>query len=286
MESYYTIIKIAPNALADDTLSIGLLLHDGKQFWIQFSEEKKAIAKKLLGSNPDAIDYISRQITDKVVDINREVSSNQPSFFSLNSFINSDYFNYLSNYSNGLLRFSNSIFLNDSIDKNKFQNLFKLLVDKNFSEDIQVSDDSDIVFKSRIENRLIKKVVGKVHTNLTLKMNQFNGLYFNFNIDCIGRNGALVAAKSVSFHKKSETIDKELGHYSTVISLLSYNFPAKEGINRFFIIGDEPSPLSSKEHAIWEQLHKNPTVSLINSEESDIVAAVIEEKKATAFLEV
>jgi hypothetical protein len=286
MESYYTIIKIAPNNLADDSLSIGLLLHDGNQFWIQFSEEKKSIAKKLLGTNPDAVDYISKQITDKVGEINKELTSKQPSFFNLNSFITGDYFNYLSNYSNGLLRFSNAIFLNDSIDKNKFQNLFKLLIDKNFSEQIHTTDDSDIVFKSTIDNRLINRVSARVHTNITIKMNQYDGLYFNFNIDCIGRNGALIAAKSISFNKKSETIDKELGHYSSIISLLTYNYPPKEGTNRFFIIGDEPSAVSSKEHAIWEQLYKNPTVSLINSEESGTIASVIEEKEATTFLAV
>lgn len=283
MESYYTIIKIAPNNLADDTLSIGLLLHDGKQFLVQFSEEKKTIAKKLLSANPDVVDFVSKQITDKVGEINREESSHP--LFNLNSFITGDYFNYLSNYSNGLLRFSNAIFLNDPMDKNKFQNLFKLLIDRNFSEHVQVFDDTDIVFKQTIEDRLINRVAGKVHTNLTLKTNQLNGLYFNFNMDCIGRNGALIAAKSVSFHKRSETIDKELGHYSTVISLLSFNYPPREGSNRFFIIGDEPSSVSSKEHNIWKQLHKNPTISLIPSERSDEIASVIEEKKATAFLE-
>lgn len=286
MEAYYTIIKIAPNSLADDSLSIGLLLHDGKQFLLQFSEEKKSIAKKLIDTNSDVVEFITKQIRAKISDINSEASSNQTSLFNLNSFITGDYFNYLSNYSNGLLRFSNAIFLNDSIDSDKFQNLFKLLIDKNFSEHVHIHDDRDMLFKSTIENRLINRVAGRVHTNITLKANQFNGLYFNFNIDCIGRNGALIAAKSVSFHKKSETIDKELGHYSTVISLLSYNYPAKEGENHFFIIGDEPSNISSKEHSIWEQLHKNPTVSLINSEESDKVASIIEDRKAAAFLEV
>ena len=61
MKTFYTIIKIAPNTLAGDTLSIGLLLHNGDKYWLQFSEEKKAVAKKLLDSKAEIVDFVVKQ---------------------------------------------------------------------------------------------------------------------------------------------------------------------------------------------------------------------------------
>ena len=48
METFYTIIKIAPNPISGDNLSIGLLLRNSERFWLHFSDEKKAVAKRLL----------------------------------------------------------------------------------------------------------------------------------------------------------------------------------------------------------------------------------------------
>ncbi|MDI9366158.1 MAG: hypothetical protein QM541_14470 [Flavobacterium sp.] len=286
MKPYYTIIKIAPNNLSGDTLSIGLLLHDGKKFILRFSYERKTLVKKILGANEAVIDFIVKQIEQKISEVNSEILSNSPLLFNSNSFLKGEYFDYLSNYSNGILRFSNATFLNDDIDEKKFDNLYRLLIDKSSNVKLSIFDDTDEMFKAKIATRLISRVANKVHTNLELKPSQLPGLYFNFNIDCIGRNGALIGAKAIFFNKKAETIDKEIGHYSFFISVLSSLYPPTNGLNKFFIIGDEPSSIESREHKIWELIYKNPTITLINSEQLDDIASIIEEKKATSFLEI
>ncbi len=286
METFYTIIKIAPNPIAGDNLSIGLLVRTTERFWLHFSEEKKTLARKLLDKKSEFVDYIVKQITQKV----EEANNSQTSMFDLKSFLSSERVSHLNVYCNGILRFSEPAFLNDVITENKFEKLFKLLIDKTYQKVKSVKakselDEKDYEFNSRINIKLIQRVQNKVHTQLELTPEKLPGLYANFNIDCLGKNGALIGAKGIPFHKTSDTIDKELGHYFSLISILKTTYKQPANSDEFYVIGDEPFDVNSKEHRIWENLRLNPSISLIFSEESDKVAEEIERRNAKSFLE-
>lgn len=139
MKTFYTLIKIAPNTMTDDNLSIGLMLFDGNKYWLQFSEERINAAKCLIAENADTVDFIVKQISLHIQKLNAVITKPKIGFLPLNSLLNSDYFNYLSNYSNGLLRFSQAFFLNDVIDEAKFSKLFALLIDKNILKASKIS---------------------------------------------------------------------------------------------------------------------------------------------------
>lgn len=283
MDTFYTIIKIAPNPVSGDNLSIGLLLRDHNKFWLHFSDEKRSVAKKLLGDKEDSIDFIIRQIEQKVEEINTYYAQN--SLFDIKSFLTSDGVSHLSTYFNGILRFSEPSFLNDTITDEKFAKLFKLIVDKTYQKEKAQPDIREIEFRSWIEDRLIRRVETRVHTNMELTPEKLPGLYYNFNIDCIGLNGAFIGAKAISFHKKYETIDKELSHYFGLISILNLKYPyRKASENKYFVIGDEPVDVSSKEHKTWENIRNNPAIILIPSQQSGLVADKIEETGARTFL--
>jgi hypothetical protein len=123
-----------------------------------------------------------------------------------------------------------------------------------------------------------------VHTDWEFTPDSLAGLYCNFNIDCLGKNGAFIGAKAVPFHKKYEVIDKELSHYMTLISILKLSFEKKSQDDHFYIIADEPVETNSKEHRTWESLRNSPLVKMIFTDEVEIVALKIEEKEATTFL--
>lgn len=284
MKTFYTIIKIAPNTLAGDALSIGLLLHNGDKYWLQFSEERKSVAKKLLDSKAEIVDFVVKQLKDKVAEMNNSLAAAAVSLFSAEGILNAEKLQHISNYSNGVVRFSEPAFLNDQINDGKFQQLFSLLIDKQQVKIKQVTDDQDLMFKEKIRVNLIEKVEGKVHTNLELTPENLVGLYCNFNIDCIGLNGAFIAAKAIPFHKKYETIDKELSHYMAVISILKLSYKRNNTDDHFYIIADEPTEISSKEHRTWESLKSNPAIKMIFSEEVATIAGEIEEKGAGIFL--
>jgi hypothetical protein len=103
-----------------------------------------------------------------------------------------------------------------------------------------------------------------------------------FEIDCIGKNGSLIGAKSISFLHKKQTISAHVNSYMNVIFHMSDKFSSDN--NSFYLISDEPSKIDSDEHRIWEKLLKEEKFSLINSEECYKIADKIEEKNAGKFL--
>jgi len=128
MKNFYSVIKLAPNSITDDTLSIGLLLYDGRKYWLQFSEDRKNASKRLMEENSDSVDFITKQITSHVQNLNREIANSSNKLFPLETLLTSEYFEYLNRYSNGLLRFTSPNFLNDQINEEKFDKLFNLLI--------------------------------------------------------------------------------------------------------------------------------------------------------------
>jgi len=284
METFYTIIKIASNPISGDSLSIGLLLRDRNRFWVHFSEEKKSIARRLLDGRNDTLDFIVKQIEQKIAELNKAQANPQKSFFGLDDLLTSERFAHLSVYCNGLLSFTPPSFLNDFITEEKFIKLFTLLVDKTYQKTRVATDSKDQHLSETIYSKLISRVHDKVHTDLELTPERLPGLYYNFSIDCIGLNGAFIAAKVIPFHKRNETIDKELSHYLGLISILNLQYKGRKGRDSFYIVGDEPTEVGSKEHKTWENIKLNPAVSLIYSDESDKVADEIESRKARTFI--
>jgi len=285
METFYSIIRLAPNPSGGDSLSIGLLLRDFSGFRVLFSENKKKAAKSLLYNNGGIVEFITRQIEQKVQELNEEIKQNESKLNNIPNLINSEYFSYLNNYSNGVLQFSKPTLLNDQIDSDKFKKLFEILVDKLAVDKIDNYDTKRIEFNQTIESKLISRIKDKVHTHLKLDNKAIESMYYQFEIDCIGLNGALVGAKSLHFSMSSHTLDTQISHYTNLITLLSLSHDLPLRDNNFFIIADEPE-INSPEHKIWVSIQKQPTFKVINSEQSDRVAQIIEETNATKFLDV
>jgi len=286
MQTFYTIIKIAPNTLTDDCLSIGLLVYDGRKYWLQFSMERKNASKRLMDENADAVDFIVNQISLHIKKLNKEITKSNTEFFPLNSLLNSEYFSYLNNYSNGLLRFSKPSFLNDVINEEKFLKLFALLIDKNIEREPKVKDFATEKFYATISKNLIKKVEKRIHTKVNINSATLPSMYFQYEMDCIGLNGAFVGAKSIPFNKSVLTLDKDISHYIALISLLSTKYNKDFKNNNFFLIADEPTVINSPEHKTWENIINNPLFKVVNSEEVSTIAEKVEQTNAKTFLEV
>lgn len=286
MQTFYSIIKIAPNTMTDDSLSIGLLAWDGSKYWLQFSEEKKSGVKRLIHQNSEVVDFAVKQITQQINKLNKDITKGKQELFPLTDLLSSDYFSYLNSYSNGLLRFSKPSFLNETINKENFLKLFVMFIDQNVINDTISKQKSDKKFLTIIKERLINKVSGKIHTEIKIDNKILPSLYFPYEMDCLGMNGVLVGAKSIPFEQSYETIDKNISHYITLISLLSgkYNKDIKK--NNFFLIADEPSQIKSHEHKIWESFINNPLFKVIDAEQVETVTDIVESTKASKFLAV
>lgn len=283
MKKFYTIIKLAPNKAAGDTVAIGMLLFDGSKLKYYISDKKKSIALKLLNDKNIDIDFFLKQITNKCDVINNDIEESNL-FNKYDKISDVSYINYLSNYSNGLLQFSKPNIFFDEVDDLKFNNLISLFFNETTIKN-EILIHNEINYELIVQNELIEKVNNKIHTNYKFTPTNLNSIYFPFEMDCIGLNGSLIGAKSMSFEKSKTTLDKNLSHYFTLISTLSRKYNKSLKDNKFYLITEEPSEINSEEHNVWESIIKNELVTLIHPEQSNIVADLVFEKNAGKFLE-
>ncbi len=281
MKKFYSILKISPSIALGDSIAIGIILFNENSFNTYFSSEKIRAVKKIINNESIDIEQIINQIEHKLNDLN----TNQKDlrlFYKFENLTNINYFEYLGVYSNGLLQFSKPYLLNDSLDID-----FTKLVESLFKEKINDTIANSIIqddYSEMVQTKLISRVENRVHTNFKFNQTVNPSIYFNFEMDCIGKNGALIGAKSLGFDKSKTTLDKDVSHYFTLISILSnqYNMQLKD--NSFYLIAREPSDIDSDNHKIWESVNNNNFISVIDPEQSDEVADKIIQKEATLFI--
>lgn len=280
MKNFYSILKLSTNIATSDSLGIGVILFNGNQFRYYFSDKKKNFANKLLNSNVN-IDFLLKQIAAKCEEFNEDKKSNKL-LYKFDNFHQASYFEYLSRYSNGILQFSKPNLIDeDNFDDSKFSQLVNYLFNEPLLHEKVSSYSND---EYLVESKLIDKVKEQVHTHYKFNNSNLPGIYFKFEMDCIGKNGSLIGAKYIDFNKSIQTIDSNISHYCTLISNLSLTYNKELKDNKFFILSDEPNIIESKEHQLWEMVRDNQLIEVISPEESDKVAELIIEKGASVFL--
>jgi len=232
------------------------------------------------------IDFLELEIEKKINETNLNFKKTTLELFDFNQNLSSSYFDYLSKYSNGILKFSKPNYIAGDIDDSQFIELYKLFVD---STDISLQKKIktiDKVFYDRINTNLIERIKDRVHINFKFDSNLIPTIT-TFDIDCIGLNGAFVGAKSLPFTQSKDVLQKTIQTYISVIAHLSKEKNKNLSDNNFFLIAD--SPTSSKNAAelkFWNQLYRNESLfKLIPSEESEMVAEIIEKREAHRFLD-
>jgi hypothetical protein len=283
MNTFYSLIKIAPNPASGDNITIGIIVSDASGFRYRFSKSRIGIVKKLIGDTNGILAYIEKQISAKIDSENKSFFNDRLDTISR---LTESYFNYLNNYCNGILQFSKPGKIFDSLNDEKFEKLYKLLVDKEGDEISALQSDKNnriSAFFSKVETRLIDRVSDKIHVKEKFNSDIIPSLLTPFEMDCIGKNGSLIGAKSISLEQSQQTIASHLNSYMNVIFHLSYKYAGNQP-NNFYLIADEPTSVNSAEHDIWEKLRREDKFTLLQSDECDKIAVKIEEKRATKFL--
>lgn len=284
MKSFYSLIKIAPNSLSDDSLTIGIILSDSNGFKVKFSKNKKQLSKSLVTVDGAIIDFLELEIEKKIKETNVLYQQSKEELFDF-EILTASYFDYLSKYSNGLLKFTKANYISGTTNDTEFHKLFKLFVD---SEDAKTKTVSEVdkAFYNKIKTNLIEKVKDQVHTNIKLDSKIVPAIN-SFELDCIGINGAFIGAKSLPFSQTKDMLIKNVNTYISVIAQLSISYNKNLSENHFYLIADEPSKRNSTEGKYWNQLYKNENLlKLIPSDESEQVADMIQSRNAHKFLEV
>lgn len=126
MKSFYSILKLSPNIATEDSVAIGMLLFDGEKFRYYFSDKKKRLANTLLDDKNVNVNFIINQIIEKCDSINSD-KEELKIFYNFDKLSDISYFNYLSNYSNGLMQFSTPKALYDEVSEKSFEQLINFL---------------------------------------------------------------------------------------------------------------------------------------------------------------
>lgn len=273
--------------MSGDSLTIGIILSSPHGVRLKISRAKKVFAKSIVNIDGSLIDFIEREIINKIKEHNKLLSSSKNSLFEASTFLSSEYFQYLANYSNGLLKFTPPSIIADNVDDAKFLKLFSLFVDYSVETPTKQDDSSkkyEKEFYNKVNTNLIEKVKDKVHTREAISRKVVPTLSNPFEMDCIGQNGVLIGAKSLPFIQSKETIYKSLNTYISVIAYLSAAYQHSLVNNKFFLIADQPAK-SSPTFNLWNDLNKHDNiVKVISSDDSGEVAELIERSGASKFI--
>jgi len=281
MKSYYSIVRISPNSAAKDRISIGILAGQEEALWLKISERKLRWVRQMVSSSK-VLDFTLKQLEAYVEEYHIKVKESKKELFDYNQPLKADDLDYLNRYSNGMLQFSAPSLLNDRLDETKIEKLFHLLVDDQVDERVILKENEDRI-QSVIHKELIEKIEGQIHTHIQLTRKQIPNLFFNYKMDCLGKNGLYIGAKSIPFTQTKQTIDKNVSYYMSLITLLKHDVHKIE--DNFYLIADEPEKTESSKHRIWRDVRENPLFKTIPAEESGLIAEKIRETGATTFLE-
>lgn len=287
MKSFYTLIKVRTNQLSGDSLTIGVVVFNEFKFKVQFSKQKISTAKSLVDIDSKFFDLIIKEIKQNLESSNKDFDSYKNGLLNVDYKFNDLYFDYVSRYSNGIIEFTTPKFIALKNTEKEFSKIFSMFVDKSiFTEDL--NSEKKIIeenFHKRIKTNLIDRVEKKVHTNIKLDNDIIPTLINTFELDCVGKNGVLIGAKSISFNQSKDTIHKNLNTYISIIAHLSKKYHKGLDVNQFFLIADEPK-VNTDEYRLWNSIRKEDDIIKVKtSEESTSIAELILSKKASTFIE-
>lgn len=297
MKPFYSLVRIVPGPSESDIITVGLLAHNGERLQLRLSPYKLRLARHFFKADVSAwVDAGLKQLQRKIDDANKQLayiadrnSSPQQllvlSIENINRWFAFEFSEaeYVHRYYNGILQFTAPTPIATELTGAVFDTLYKALV---FADnEVELPNEEEAanvrIFQERLENKLLKRVANKVNINLPVREHVLPSLHYQFEMDCIGINGALVGAFAMDFSQSPTTTDKKFGHYVDVINRLVHKYQRQDKDNAFYLIADEP-PASAPAEKIrqWRSWREAPSVELIGSKDVAQVAERIERTNA------
>jgi hypothetical protein len=287
MDSFYVILSVSPGHSANDLVSVGMITWANGRFQYCVSWRKLKLVQGLFTTSYSGLKWSIDQITSQ---LDAENTQLQNPAAELAARFGESYFEYLARYANGLVRFSAPKRLHFPLIAGSLDAFFAKTVDADWEATGVVGIEpaphrySKEQFRTQINDALILPLSPTIHTHYHASPEKFPELFFNVEIDCIGKNGVLYAAKALDFENvSSETQDRNICHYILLIDVLEKRYASAAGKNRFFIIADEPREIGSPLHRQWEAIQKLGKAEVVPLEATASVTNLILESKATKF---
>lgn len=273
MNSFYSILYAGINPASGDKLAVGLFLRGGDRPRFAWSKHRVTLVRELMGGDAQRLLAQNLNALQRKAE---EPNASLPDLFNGDAApkaayeLNEPYFQYLSRYSNNLLTFGPVTAIALEATDQKFNELFRLLVDdrsmaigKHLRKDI---DEAKVQLKERIASR--------VNWDAELTQQDVPGLLLpTIRLDFIGRNGKDVVGEVVDFEKREYFLEADINKLDTVTHVLE-----QQGtLGKAFVVGDEPDKEEHPhQHLAWSALKNSKRIELVPTNEIGRVAEHLE----------
>lgn len=258
--SFYSILYAGINPASGDKLAVGLFMRGADRPHFAWSKHRVALVRDLMGG--DAQRLLAQNL--KALQRKAEENSNElPDLFEGSVSpkaayeLSEPYFQYLSRYSNNLLSFGPVTPIEMEATDQRFNDLFRLLVDDramagtgSHKKDIE---DTKVQLKERIGTR--------VNWNAELTQQDIPGLLLpTIRLDFIGRNGKDVVGELVDFEKPEYYLEADINKLDIVTQALQ-----QQGtLGKAYMVGDEPDANEHpRQHRAWLALRDSARIELV-----------------------
>ncbi|MGO3262797.1 hypothetical protein [Mesonia sp.] len=252
MKTFLSILSIKTNNFSNEKIVVGLLAVSANQVFYAYSKDKLKVLNKI--SHQDNLsnfaESILNQIKKKIDKTNKENFSFQESLSLKKELFSEEYFNYLSNYNNGILNFSKPYEINYLFSTLDFEKYYK-----NFVGALVEPENKEIklTLHKKIKPYFDKKgLEEKADLNYTLHSANFKGVLQDCQIPLITKNGNINALQAIDFNMHPNTITHHLYETKIIFDALS-NFAPKinSSVDKIKIAFEEPK-LKSKQHILLD----------------------------------
>lgn len=258
MSSFYSILYAGINPASGDKLAVGLFLRGGDRPRFAWSKHRVSVVRELMGGDAQRLlaqnlKALQRKAEEQCTDLpdlfNGDVAPKAAYELS------EPYFQYLSRYSTNLLTFGPVTPIAVEATDQKFNDLFRLLVDDRAVASNQKKDMDDT--KARLKER----IGARVNWNAELTQQDVPGLLLpSIRLDFIGRNGKDVVGEVVDFEKGEYYLEADINKLDNVTHMLEQ----KGTLGKAFVVGDEPDAAEHpQQHRAWSALKASTRIELV-----------------------
>jgi hypothetical protein len=274
MNSFYSILYAGINPASGDKLAVGLFLRGGEHPRFAWSKRRVAIVRDLMGGDAyrllaQSLKALQRKAEEPNADPADLFNGGVPPKGAYE--LNEPYFQYLSRYSTNLLTFGPVTPIAVDATEQKFNDLFRLLVD---DRSVAITSHKKDIDETKVQ--LKERIGARVNWNAELTQQDVPGLLLpTIRLDFIGRNGKDVIGEVVDFEKREYFLEADINKLDNVTHVLEQ----KGTLGKAFVVGDEPDAKEHpQQHLAWKALRASKRIELVPTNEIERVSQHLEQQ--------
>ena len=256
MKTFFNTISIKTNNYSSENVVVGLLAVSAGKIFYGFSKEKLKLANKMV--KEEKIETFAKQVLEQ---INSTVENANEKFTTIqhkleygNTIFNEAYFSYLNKYSNGLIQFSESQFVNFEFDESKFSQYYSNFIGTNKTSK---KENKKVSLHQKLKPYFNKEGLGKkADLNYTLDPQKFKGIVKDVQIPLITKNGSIKMIQEIDFTTGLSTITNHIYETKMIHESLK-KFSEKIGchFDKVNIAFEEPD-IKAEQYQVFDLAYK------------------------------